>query len=115
MRYGSALLYWRFIPSMALSREKKLSFAILLFVTLAQMAVLYPELSTAPYRNNDAVNHYTLTKQMVNTLEHGGNPLDFWSPEISLGIPMVRTYQPLAHLLAAAGYFALGKSVSVMT
>jgi hypothetical protein len=100
---------------MILEREKRLSLAIVLFVIAVQAFVLWPELYTAPVRHNDAVNHYTMTKQMVDAIEHGGNPLDFWSPEISLGVPMVRTYQPLAHILVAAAYFALGKSVPLVT
>jgi hypothetical protein len=95
--------------------EKRISLAIVLFITVAQAAILWQELFTSSLRNNDAVNHYTMTKQMVDTIEHGGNPLDFWSPEVSLGVPMVRTYQPLAHILVAAAYFALGKTVPLMT
>jgi hypothetical protein len=100
---------------MTLDREKKLSLAIVLCVMAAQAIALSGELSMSALRDTDSVNHYTMTKQMVETIEHGGNPLDFWSPEISLGVPMVRTYQPLAHLLVAGAYFLLGKSVSVMT
>src|ERR1041385_8860662 len=100
---------------MTLNREQRLSLAILVAVTLAQAVVLWPEVTTAAWRDNDAINHYTFTKQMVDAIEHGGNPLDFWSPEISLGVPMARTYQPLAHLLVAAAYFAMGKAVSLMT
>src|SRR5262249_30879600 len=47
--------------------------------------------------------------------EHGHNPLDFWSPEWSLGYPVLRTYQPLAHMLVAAVYFALAKTIPLMT
>jgi hypothetical protein len=100
---------------MSLEREKKLSLAILLFAVLAQAVALWPEIYTAGGRSNDAVNHYTMIRQIVDTIEQGGNPLDFWSPEISLGVPMVRTYQPLAHFLVVAVYFLLGKSVPLMT
>jgi len=100
---------------MPLVTEKRVSLAIVLFITVAQAAILWQELFTSSVRNNDAVNHYTMTKQMVDVLEHGGNPLDFWSPEVSLGVPMVRTYQPLAHILVVAAYFALGKTVPLMT
>jgi hypothetical protein len=100
---------------MSLDRETKLSWAIVLFIIAAQALVLWPELYTAGLRDNDSVNHYSMTRQMVDAVEHGGNPLDFWSPEVSLGVPMVRTYQPLAHILVAGGYFALGKSVPLIT
>ena len=48
---------------------------------------------------NDNVSHFRMIAGMAAALEHGGNPLDFWSPEWSLGFPLVRVYQPLAHLL----------------
>jgi hypothetical protein len=100
---------------MTLDRENRLSLAIVLCVMVAQAVALSGELSMSWLRDTDSVNHYTMTKQMVETIERGGNPLDFWSPEISLGVPMVRTYQPLAHMLVAGAYFVLGKSASVMT
>src|SRR5262249_34888005 len=103
------------IPYMSLDREKKLSLAIVALVIVVQAIVLAPELSTSAVRENDAINHYTMTRQMVDAVEHGDNPLDFWSPESSLGMPIVRTHQPLAHILVAGAYFVLGKSVSVMT
>ncbi len=52
---------------------------------------------------------------MVQAVERGENPLDCWSGEWSLGYPVLRTYQPLAHALVALVYFALGKSVGLMT
>src|SRR4029077_9672100 len=95
--------------------EKWFSVTIVALVLVVQATVLAPELRTAHVQNNDYINHITLTEQMVHEVERGGNPLDFWSPEISMGVPMARTYQPLAHLLAVACYFALGKSVAVVT
>jgi hypothetical protein len=100
---------------MSPAQEKRLSLAIVLLTIVAQASVLWPEIYTAPNRNTDSINHYTFTKQMVDAMEHGGNPLDFWSPEISMGVPMARTYQPLAHLLLAAAYFVMGKAVPLMT
>jgi hypothetical protein len=100
---------------MTLDRERKLSWAIVLFTIVAQAFLLWPETYLAGWRDNDAINHYSMTGQMVKAIEQGANPLDFWSPEVSMGVPMVRTYQPLAHILVAAAYFAFGKSVSLMT
>src|SRR5215467_9181165 len=100
---------------MGLTSEKNLSRAIVLLVLLVQAIALAHELATAGYRNNDSVSHYALIRGMVDAVEHGGNPLDFWSAETSLGLAMARTYQLLAHLLVVGVYFALGKSVSLMT
>src|SRR5437773_12424949 len=72
------------------ARERKLSFAMVLCVIVAQAIVCSQELNTASAQNNDCINHFTMTKQMVQEIERGGNPLDFWSAEISLGVPMVR-------------------------
>jgi hypothetical protein len=95
-------------------REKRISLAIVAFIILAQAVVLFYETTDSGWNHNDALNHYTMTRQMVDALERGDNPLDFWSPEISLGVPMVRTYQPLAHITVAAVYLALGKGVPLI-
>jgi hypothetical protein len=95
--------------------EKRLSLAILLLVILVQAVVLAPELVTAAYRTNDSVSHFALIKGMVEAIGRGQSPLDFWSAETSLGLPLSRWYQPLSHLLVVGCYFALGKSVGLMT
>src|SRR5947209_5308907 len=95
--------------------EKLLARAIVILVLLVNAAVLWPEISISRVDLNDNVFHYTLIERIVNTVQAGGNPLDCWSPEWSLGFPVLRTYQPLAHLLVAGIYFALGKTVSLMT
>src|SRR5215472_15543732 len=77
--------------------------------------MLAPELVTAGYRNNDSVSHFALIKGMVQAVERGQSPLDFWSAETSLGFPMARWYQPLSHLLVVGAYFGLAKSVSLLT
>jgi hypothetical protein len=98
-----------------MTSEKNLSRAIVLLVLVVQAIAFAPELATAGYRNNDSVSHYALIRGMVDAVEHGGNPLDFWSAETSFGLAMARSYQPLAHLLVVGVYFALGKAVSLMT
>jgi hypothetical protein len=100
---------------MVLDKETKISLTIVAAVMLAQAILLAPEAATSRLRDNDSVGHYTLTRQMVSAIEHGDNFLDFWSPEVALGVPMVRRYQPLAHLMTAAAYFGLGKTVSLET
>lgn len=50
---------------------------------------------------------------MVHAVERGDNPFTFWSPEIGLGQPVMRYYQPGAHAIVTAAYFALGKLVPV--
>jgi hypothetical protein len=107
------LLSWLIILGTTL--KNRLSLAILLAVVLAQAIVVAPELSTAAYRNSDNVSHFALIKGMVDAAEHGDNPLDFWSAETSLGVPLARFYQPLAHFMVAGVYFALGKTVSLWT
>jgi hypothetical protein len=91
------------------------SIAVLCLVVAAGVIGLWPELSIARVDLNDNVSHIALIERIVETVEHGGNPLDAWSPEWTFGFPMLRVYQPLAHLLVAAVYFALGKSVALMT
>ena len=97
------------------SRENLLTIALLLIVLAANAAALWPEISISRVDLNDNVFHFTLVERMVQAVERGENPLDCWSPEWSLGYPVLRTYQPLAHALVALVYFALGKSVGLMT
>ncbi len=96
-------------------REKLLAGLLLLAVVAANMLALRPELAISRVDLNDNVFHFTLVERIVQAVGHGENPLDCWSPEWSFGYPVLRTYQPLAHLLVAFAYFALGKSVSLMT
>src|SRR5882757_9289090 len=89
---------------------------LILSAVMAWSAVcLWPELSISRIDLNDNVSHYPFIERIVQTIERGGNPLDTWSPEWTFGFPVLRVYQPLAHLLVAAIYFLLAKSVSLMT
>ncbi len=89
------------------------------FLLLAVVAVsaigLWPDLAASRVDLNDNVSHFALIERIVGEIGRGANPLDAWSPEWTFGFPVLRTYQPLAHLLVAAIFFALGKSVSLMT
>jgi hypothetical protein len=95
--------------------EKRLSLAILLLVLIVQAVALAPELVTAAYRNNDSVSHFALINGMAQAVGRGESPLDFWSAETSLGLPMARWYQPLGHLMVIGVYFAAGKLIPLVT
>src|SRR5882672_5801884 len=97
------------------SHQDWLAHAVLLVVVIVNAAGLWPELSISRVDLNDNVSHYAFIERIVQTAERGGNPLDTWSPEWTFGFPMLRVYQPLAHLLVAALYFLFGKAVSLMT
>ena len=88
---------------------------ILLFIVAVSATGMWPDLAASRIDLNDNISHFALIERIVGTVEHGGNPLDAWSPEWTFGFPMLRLYQTLAHLLVAGVYFALGKSVSLMT
>lgn len=89
---------------------------ILLFAVLILNAIgLAPELSISRVDLNDNAFHYPLIADMVRQIEREANPLDWWAGEWCLGYPVLRTYQPLGHLIVALSYFALFKSVSLMT
>src|ERR1051326_5317741 len=103
------------LASMKLSRDSNLAFAVLCLVVVVNAAALWPELSISRFDLNDNVFHFGLVERIVQAIEHGRSPLEQWSPEWSLGYPVLRTYQPLAHILVAAVYFALGKAVSLGT
>ena len=85
--------------------------AILAVVLIVNAVGLVPELTISRVDLNDNVMHFPLIEGMVQAIERGANPFDWWAPEWSLGYPVLRTYQPLAHAIVAAAYFALFKSV----
>ena len=90
-----------------------------LLCVLALVAVnafaLSGELRAGKFDLNDSVFHYTLVDRIVQAIERGENPLDCWVSEWTLGYPVPRTYQILGHISVALLYFALGKTVSVLT
>ena len=100
---------------MKMSRESILSVALLCSVLVTNGLALLPETKIGRVDLNDNVFHYTLIERIVQAVEAGDNPLDCWSPEWSLGYPVLRLYQPVSHLIVAGAYFALGKTVSLMT
>ena len=97
------------------TQERKLALFLLLIVLVINGVALSAELSMGAVNGTDNVSHWALLQGMVHTIETGGNPLDFWSGEGSFGAATMRTYQPLAHALVALLYFALGKTVPLMT
>lgn len=103
------------VPSAPVLSERALSRLILAAVLLVTAIGLWPDLSLSRVDQSDNVYHFAILDGMVHAIEHGANPIDFWAPEITFGSPIFRTYQPLAHALVAAAYFALGKSVSLVT
>ncbi len=100
---------------MRVSKERLVALSLLAAVLLANAIGLAPELSISRVDRNDNAMHYPLVAGMVDAIERGGNPFDWWAPEWSLGYPVLRTYQPLGHAIVAGAYFALFKSVSLMT
>jgi len=96
-------------------RERVISIVLLALVVVVNSIALWPETAIGRVDLNDNVLHYTLVERIVAAVQHGENPLDCWSPEWSLGFPVLRVYQPLAHLMVAGVWFALGKTVSLMT
>lgn len=87
----------------------------LALILIVYALCLWPELQISRVDLNDNVLHLTLIRGMVHAVESGHNPLDFWTPEIALGAPIIRLYQPLSHALVALSYFACLKSVSLVT
>lgn len=100
---------------MQVSKEQTVACSLLAAVFIANAIGLAPELTISRVDLNDNVMHYPLIVGMVQAIERGANPFDWWAPGWSLGYPVLRTYQPLAHAIVAGVYFALFKSVSLMT
>src|SRR4051812_10880355 len=87
---------------------------VLLLVGVNALA-LSGELRAGRFDLNDSVLHYTLVERVVQAVERGENPLDFWVSEWSLGYPVARSYQMLGHFSLAFIYLILGRTVSILT
>lgn len=96
-------------------RETTLAWVALSLVLVLNGAALWHELAISRVDLNDNVFHFTLIERMADAIGRGQNPLDCWSAEWTLGYPVLRTYQPLAHLVVVAAWLVLGKTVSLMT
>ena len=103
------------VQRMPPTSERRLAWGVLCLVLIVNAWGLSPELRVGRLLSNDSNLHFSLLKGMVEAIEHGENALDFWSPGVSFGSAPIRTYQPLAHLTAAAVYFGLGKTVPLVT
>src|SRR5260370_16800672 len=97
------------------TQEREIALVLLLIVLVVNGGALSAELSMGAVNGTDNISHWALLQGMVHAMETGGNPLDFWSGEGSFGAATMRTYQPLAHALVALLYFALGKTVPLIT
>jgi uncharacterized membrane protein len=102
-------------PAMNPSRERIYAALFLSLAVVVSALALWPELDISRVDLNDNVFHYALVERIVEAVQHGENPLDCWSAEWSLGFPVLRVYQPLAHLLVAGAWFALGKTIPLMS
>ena len=100
---------------MKVRREQTVPILLVVLALTFNVIGLMPELTITRVDLNDNVLHFPLIQGMVQAVEHGRNPIDWWAPEWSLGYPVLRTYQPLAHAIVALVYFVLFKSVSLMT
>ena len=95
--------------------DRRLSTFVTILIVVLNAAALWPELSISRVDLNDNVFHFTLIERIADAVQHGQNPLDCWSPEWSFGFPVLRIYQPLAHLLVVGAWLALGKAVPLLT
>src|SRR4030095_1358458 len=75
-----------------------LALICVLAVVALNAFALSAELRAGKFDVNDSVLHSTLADRMVQAVERGENPMDFWVSEWSLGYPVPRTYQILGHL-----------------
>jgi len=99
---------------MATNREKRFARLGLAAILLLDAFLLRGEFSASRLDHNDSLDHFLFVQGMVRAITHGGNPLD-WPMDGPFGYPVVRDYQPLAHMLVALLYFALGKAVPLLT
>jgi len=94
-------------------QAKRWSLLALAAVLAFNAAALSSELTLTRMDKNDNVDHQAMVEGMVREIEHGGNPVD-WFTESPFGYPAIRDYQPLAHSLVALIYFSLAKTVPLL-
>ena len=77
----------------------KIAVAVLVAAPMVVTAIwLLPEV-TIPIPNlNDDAFQFLFIQRMDETLRSGGNPLDFWVPQLELGFPQALYYQSFPHL-----------------
>lgn len=76
--------------------------AVLAVPMLFNAAVLLPEVTIAIPSNNDDANHFAYIQRADEALSRGGNPFDFWAPEMEFGFPPFVYYQHLPSLAVVA-------------
>ena len=84
----------------ALGRVGKVAVALLVAAPMVVTAIwLLPEV-TLPIPNlNDDAFQFLFIQRMDQTLRSGGNPLDFWVPQLELGFPQALYYQSFPALV----------------
>lgn len=93
-------------PVTAVDREpsawrERWPLTLVLVVMLFHAVALWSELATDVPTRNDSMFHLLMVRGASEVLASGGNPLDFWIPQLELGFPQFLYYQHLPHLLLA--------------
>lgn len=88
---------------------------LVLFVMLLHAVALRSELATDVPARNDLMFHLLMTRGASEVIAAGGNPLDFWIPQLELGFPQFLYYQHLPHLVLALIHRATFGLLSVET
>lgn len=89
--------------------------SLVLAVVAFNAVALLPEVSEPVPSVNDDALHYLFIQRASAALSAGQNPLDFWVPQIDLGIPQFLYYQHLPHLVVVVLYWLLFKRVQLLT
>jgi len=95
-------------------QEKRICFAALAALLLLQAFALADELTVSRLDTSDYLDHFLIIEGVTHAIEHGGNPLD-WFTESPFGYPIIRNYQPFAHVVTALLYLALGKTIPLIS
>lgn len=81
--------------------DDRWSWLPLIGIALFHLVALRSELATDVPSRNDLTFHLLMVRGASDMLASGGNPLDFWMPQMELGFPQFLYYQHLPHLLLA--------------
>jgi len=101
------------------TQSRRWTRAILIILVLVPVLfnaiMLLPEVTVPVPSENDDIAHFVLVRQANEALDLGANPVDFWVPQLELGLPEFLYYQHLPHLAVVLLHRLLLKRVALFT
>ncbi len=105
------------VPARAEAAKKRLRVTghlLLALGVLIPLLGMLPELVFLTPDLNDSSFHLGVTRNTIDAIREGANPLDFWVPTWLCGYPLFHYYQPGPYLLLALLHFILPHGITLL-